>query len=74
MNTQLAQFIEQNKLLDDTQFGFRKGHSTETALIKASEEIRFVLDKGGAAVLVLLDLSAAFDMVDHATLINRSLP
>lgn len=69
MNTQLAQFID--NLLDDTQFGFRKGHGTETALIKASDEIRMVLDKGGAAVLVLLDLSAAFDTVDHTTLIDR---
>lgn len=73
LNSQLALYIEDNNLLDETQFGFRKGHGTETALIKASDEIRTVLDQGGAAVLVLLDLSAAFDTVDHATLIDRVL-
>lgn len=34
LNVQLSQFIENNNLLDDTQFGFRRGHGTETALIR----------------------------------------
>lgn len=71
MNRQLTDYIDQHQLLDDTQFGFRKGHRTETALIKATEEIRTILDKGGAAILILLDLSVAFDTVDHSILIDR---
>lgn len=70
MNIHLSKYIEDHQLLDDTQFGFRRGHGTGTALIKASEHIRIILDQGGTAVLILLDLSAAFDTVDHAILID----
>ncbi|KAJ1108301.1 hypothetical protein NDU88_005677, partial [Pleurodeles waltl] len=51
--------------------GFRKNHSTETALIAATNDIRSRLDKGEAVALILLDLSAAFDHVCHHTLRTR---
>ncbi|XP_078533261.1 uncharacterized protein LOC144819163 [Lissotriton helveticus] len=44
MNSQLTQFINDNDLLDSSQFGFRREPSTETALIKATEEIRMAMD------------------------------
>ena len=50
------------------QLAYRQHHSTETALLKVQNDILRSLDKGECVFLVLLDLSAAFDTVDHHTL------
>ncbi len=48
-----------------------KKHSTETALVKVLNDILLTLDAAKSAVLVLLDLKAAFDTIDHSVLISR---
>ena len=53
------------------QSAYSPPHSTETALVRVSNDILMVLDQHKAAMLVLLDLSVAFDTIDHGMLLNR---
>ena len=68
---QLTLFLEKHKLFDKFQSGFSKRHSTETALLKISSDIMMSADSKDFTVLVLLDLSSAFDTIDHTIMINR---
>ena len=56
------------------QLAYRSNHSTETAVLKVLSDILLALDSGKLALLSLLDLSAAFDSVDHDTLLQRLQP
>ena len=60
-----------NKLISVLQSAYRKGHSTETALPRVVNDILSNMNKQHVSILVLLDLSAAFDTVDHAVLLRR---
>ena len=60
-----------NNILEKNQSGFRRNHSTEAALLKILNDTRCNLDNHKLTVLVLLDLTAAFDTVDHHILLNR---
>ena len=58
-------------LLPRLQSAYCVGHSTETAVLKVLSDILLTIDSGDLSALVLLDLSAAFDTVDHDILIRR---
>ena len=67
----LVRFLEINHILFDYQFGFRKLHSTTLALIEFTDNIRKVLDEGNYAISVFVDLTKAFDTVDHEILLDK---
>ena len=68
---QLSSFPEENKLLSQSQFGFRLKRSTSTALIAFTDQVLESMDKGCVTGTVFLDLRKAFDTVDHLLLINK---
>ncbi|KAK3570901.1 hypothetical protein QTP86_029372, partial [Hemibagrus guttatus] len=67
--------LMQNNLHDPNQSGFKAAHSTETALLAVTEKLLAARSAKLSSVLILLDLSAAFDTVNHKTLLSilRSL-
>ena len=68
---QLIAYLEENGLMDPLQSAYRKAHSTETAMLKVKCDADLILDDGDGVMLVLLDLSAAFDTLNHGTLLRR---
>ena len=68
---QLHDHLSQHQLYEKHQSAYRKRHSTETALTRVQNDILRAMDDSKATVLLLLDLSAAFDTVDHNFLLER---
>ncbi|PFX34306.1 RNA-directed DNA polymerase from mobile element jockey [Stylophora pistillata] len=64
----LYSYLCDNNLIYPKQSGFRKRHSTETALIGIIDELLFNLDKDRVSGMILIDYCKAFDMVDHSIL------
>ena len=67
---QLLDHSEKNTPLPTNQSAYRRFHSTETALVKVQNDILMSMDQREVTLLVLLDLSAAFDTVDHEIMLE----
>ena len=67
----LNQHLENNNLHGIFQSAYKAGHSTETALTRIHNDILRSINNIECVILVLLDLSAVFDTVDHTILLTR---
>ena len=67
----LQSYMDTHGLYDPKQSAYRTGHSTDTALTRVQSDLLCTIDKHGVSILVMLDLSAAFDTVDHDVLLDR---
>ena len=63
--------LNRHNLLPEHQFAYRQRHCTETAVLRVSSDLLSAAGAGQMSLLVLLDLSAAFDTVDHNILLGR---
>ena len=71
VNVQLNQYLDENNMHAKHQSGYRKFHSCETATTKIFNDILCCIDSRSHLVLLLLDLSAAFDTINHDILLNK---
>ncbi|KAK2171741.1 hypothetical protein NP493_1029g00025 [Ridgeia piscesae] len=67
----LLDHMTANNLLEIYQSAYKSHHSTETALVLVQTDILGALDRRYGVILVLLDMSAAFDTVNHEILLSR---
>ena len=69
---QLSDYIERTSIYSSTQSGFRKGHSTQTILLKFRDDIQKALNKNEITMsVVFIEDSKAFDTIQHETLIKK---
>ena len=68
---QLSSYFEKNKFLFDNQYGFRPKHSTEHAALELIDRITNKMDTNEIPLNIFLDLSKAFDTIDHTILLNK---
>ena len=71
MYNQTQKHLVRSELYPTLQSAYPAGHSTETALLKVHSDILCNMNYRRVTLLVLLDLSAAFDTVDHEVLLRR---
>ena len=68
---QVVEYMSKNELFHPNHHGFRAGHSTTTAMIQMYDSWVQAVDKGELVGVCMLDMSAAFDVVDHSILLSK---
>ena len=71
LHLRLYSFLENHSIINDSQFGFREGYSTELAITEFNEHVIQSYDDNNATCAVLLDLSKAFDTVNREILLFK---
>ena len=67
----MVNFLEDSDILSKTQFGFRKNMGTETALLNYIDNIQKQLNNYKYIISIFMDLSKAFDVINHEILKNK---
>ena len=70
VSSQLTSYLEANGRQEPHQSAYGKYHGTETALVRVKNDVMAALGDQRACLMVLLNLSAAFDTVDHSQLLK----
>lgn len=71
LHNQIQDYMNINKILYDGQYGFRPKHSTELAALELVDKITQDMDKGDVPLCIFLDLSKAFDTINHTILLDK---
>ena len=67
----LDEHLASYNILLPSQYAYRRNHSTETYLLALQDDLLIAVDRGKGTVVLLLDLSAAFDTIDYKILLKR---
>ena len=68
---QLYCFFKEHDLLYESQYGFRTEHSTELAAMELIDRLTLTMDNNETPLNIYVDMSKAFDTIDHTILINK---
>ena len=68
---QLSDYFEEQKLLFNSQYGFRQNHSTDYAVLELVDQVSSLMDQNKIPFSIFIDLSKAFDCLDHDILIQK---
>ena len=71
VHIQVYEYMVKNKLLYESQYGFRQEHSTELASLEFTDRVLRHLDNNKLPITIFLDLTKAFDTLDHTILLNK---
>lgn len=71
LHIRLSNFFTRNDIISDAQFGFRKGRSTESALLRLKEIILDHIENKFFTLGLFIDFTKAFDSIDHSTLLHK---
>ena len=71
VHQQVTSYFISNDLFTEAQSGFRSGHSTQDVLLRVTEDWKLALDADDLVGIMFIDLSKAFDSIDHSLLIAK---
>ena len=71
VHKKLTDYLTENKLLAEFQSGYQRNYSCETAIVKIVNDVLVMVDKRNNVIMLLLDLSAAFDTLNHDLLVSK---
>lgn len=71
IHSQINQHFKINRLYYTGQYGFRENHSTELATIELVDRLTYDMDQGNTPINIFMDLSKAFDTIDHQILLQK---